>query len=142
MKKRLLLALLLMMAPIVTAEIVVIGNLENELVSLTKKQVQAIFMGRTRSFSNGIRALPIDEVHLRSEFYENLTQRPIQQIDAYWARITFSGQSSPPPVKKDQQSIIDEVKKSKGKIAYINKDLLDETQVKVLFSVGNNEAEK
>ena len=135
MKKNILFTLLLMMSPLVVADIIVIGNLENKLNLLTKKQVQAIFMGRTRSFSNGIRALPLDEVGLRTEFYEKLTHRSIRQIDAYWARMTFGGKSSPPPMEQGQQNIIDEVRKTKGKIAYISREQLDETRVKVLFTV-------
>ncbi|MCK5889664.1 MAG: hypothetical protein KAG19_06960 [Methylococcales bacterium] len=136
MKNMLIAALLLMFSSIATAEIVVIGSLDNELNSLTKRQVIAIFMGRTRSFSNGVRALPLDEESLRNEFYETLTHRSIKQIDAYWARLTFSGQTSSPPMRQSQQHIIDEVKISKGKIAYIRKeDLADDSQVKILFSV-------
>ena len=135
MKKIISLTLFLTFTSLANAEIVVIGNLDSKLSSLTKKQVQAIFMGRTRSFSNGIRALPLDEANLRVEFYEKLTHRSIGQIDAYWARMTFSGQSPPPPVKYNQQSIIIDVINSKGKIAYINREYLDETQVKLLFTV-------
>lgn len=136
MKKILLLTLLFTQPLLVTAhEIIVIGNIGNTLESLTKRQVIAIFMGRTRSFSNGVRARPLDEASLRNEFYERLTDRSIKQIDAYWARLTFSGQTSSPPVRKSQQRIIDEVEKSKGKIAYISKVELTNRRVKVLFSV-------
>lgn len=138
MKKIILLPLLFLFSCIVTAtadEIVVIGNIGNELNSLTKREVIAIFMGRTRLFPNGVRARPLDESELRDEFYEGLTSRSIKQIDAYWARLTFSGNSSPPPIKHGQQDIISEVKKSKGKIAYIKASQLDETGVKVLYRI-------
>jgi len=117
------------------AEIVVIGNIHNNVPLMTKKQVQEIFLGRTRTFSNGIRALPLDVVGLRSKFYKKLTNRPIEQINAYWARLKFSGRSSPPHLKPDQQSAISAVSSGKGVIAYIDRDQLDETQVKVLFIV-------
>ena len=54
------------------AEIVVIGNLKNNLQSLNSIQVEDIFMGRTRSLPNGRIALPIDQSALRSEFYQKL----------------------------------------------------------------------
>ncbi len=82
MKILLLFLLLSNSALLASAEIVVIGNLDNELTSLTKKQVQEIFLGRTRTYSNGIRALPFDVPDLRIEFYEKLTNRPIEQINA------------------------------------------------------------
>ena len=136
MKKMIILTLLLILISTSKAEIVVIGNLNNTLNSLTKKQVQAIFMGRTRSISGGKRILPVDSTGLRTAFYEKLTNRSIKQIDAYWARLTFSGQSSPPPVLSNQQNIIDVVQKKEGKIAYISREQLDETKVKLLYVVN------
>lgn len=134
--KIIILTLLLIFAPTSRSEIVVIGHINNPLSSLTRKQVQAIFMGRIRSISGRQRILPVDSVDLRTEFYEALTNRPIKQIDAYWARLTFSGESSPPPVLSKQQNIIDVVQKKEGKIAYISREKLDETKVKVLYVVN------
>lgn len=135
MKNYIFIALLFCFSTVSTAEIVVIGNMDNEVSSLTKKQVIAIFMGRSRSLPNGVRALPLDEENLRNEFYEKLTNRSIAQIDAYWARILFSGQASTPALKKDPQTVVDEVKKAKGKIAYIDKKYFNEEQMKMLFAV-------
>jgi ABC-type phosphate transport system substrate-binding protein len=133
MKKSILFLFLLAFAPTIFSEIMVIGNLNINLNELTKKQVQAIFMGRTRKLTNGVRAIPLDDSNLRNEFYEKLTHRPIEQINAYWARLTFGGQSSPPAVKPNQQSVIDAVKKGTGVIAYIDSKEIDVTQVKLLF---------
>ena len=133
MKKSILFLFLLAFAPHVFSEIMVIGNLNNNLNELTKKQVQAIFMGRTRKLTNGVRAIPLDVSNLRDEFYAKLTHRPIEQINAYWARLTFGGQSSPPTLKPDQQSVINTVIEGIGVIAYIDSEQIDETQVKLLF---------
>jgi ABC-type phosphate transport system substrate-binding protein len=135
MKILLLFLLLSNSALLASAEIVVIGNLDNELTSLTKKQVQEIFLGRTRTYSNGIRALPFDVPDLRIEFYEKLTNRPIEQINAYWARLIFSGRASPPSDRPDQKSVINTVKNAKGVIAYIERKQLDETQIKLLYVI-------
>jgi len=115
------------------AEIIVIGNLENNIPTMTKKKVQEFFMGRTRFFSNGVRAVPIDASDLRKGFYQKLTHRPIEQINAYWARLTFSGHSTPPSKMPDQQAVIIAVKKGKGAISYINRDKMNESQVKPLY---------
>ncbi len=133
MKKTILFLLLLVFAPHVFSEIMVIGNLNSNLSGLTKKQVQAIFMGRTHMLTRGVRAIPLDLSNLRDEFYKKLTHRPIEQINAYWARLTFGGQSSPPTLKPNQQSVIDTVKEGTGVIAYIDSEQIDETQVKLLF---------
>ena len=81
---KILITLILFFSPIsLWAEIVVIGNVNNNLDEMTQKQVVDVFMGRTRLLPNGSFALPIDEPTLRSSFYKTLTTRPIEQIDAY-----------------------------------------------------------
>lgn len=134
MKKIIILIFLLIISASVCAEIIVIGNVDNDVTTLTKKQVQELFMGRRRTFLNGMRALPLDMVALRAKFYKKLTQRPIEQINAYWARLMFSGQSSPPILKSGQQAVIDAVKKTKGAIAYIESEKITDTHIKLLFS--------
>jgi len=136
MKKIIILLLLSVFSSQLFAELVIIGNLENNIAApMTKKQVQELFMGRARFFSNGLRAVPLDVSDLRSSFYQRLTNRPIEQINAYWARLTFSGHSVPPAVLENQQAIINAVKQSKGGIAYIEGDNIDDSQVKLLLEI-------
>lgn len=115
------------------AEIVVIGNIKNTHQQLTQLQVQDIFMGRSRSFPNGTLAYPLDQKDLRDEFYLKLTNRPIAQINAYWARLKFSGQTFPPIKVSDDQSMLKAVHDYPGAIGYIDKKNVDEAVVRILF---------
>ena len=115
------------------AEIVVIGNLQNSHQELTILQVQDIYMGRTRAFPDGKLAYPFDQTDLRPEFYLKLTQRPVAQINAYWARLMFSGQTSPPTKLPDDQSIIKIVQEHEGAIGYIDKENVDESTMRILL---------
>lgn len=117
----------------ISADIAVIGNLENGLTSLTKKQVKDVFMGRVRSLPNGNFALPIDQQELRSVFYYALTERPIEQVNAYWARIMFTGQASPPMKLPDTKAVIKVITDNKGAIGYIDPQRVDENTVKILL---------
>jgi len=126
--KKLLLSLILTF-PIASAqaELVVITHITNNL-NLTAKQVQDIFMGRTRLFPNGKFALPIDQSSpLRAEFYQKLTARPVEQINAYWARIMFTGQASPPQQLPDDKAVLQTVRENEGAIGYIDKTHVDNT---------------
>lgn len=114
------------------AEIVMIGNIKNTQ-QLTVLQVQDIYMGRTRTLPDGNLAYPFDQTDLRDEFYLKLTQRSVAQINAYWARLMFSGKTSPPTKLADDQSIIEIVKKHEGAIGYINKENADVSTVRILF---------
>ncbi len=115
------------------AEIVVIGNLGG-IESLSFTQVENIFMGRTRSLPNGQVAAPIDQATLRAEFYERLTSRPLEQIDAYWARITFTGQASKPDILPNDNKVLAKVgcKCNESAIGYIDRKSLNNT-VRVLL---------
>lgn len=104
------------------AEIVVIVNKANKIQKIDISGLQDIYMGRKHAFDDGSMALPIDQAKLRSEFYEKLTNRPIAQINAYWARIMFSGEASPPRIMPDDTSVINIVKENPGAIGYILKD--------------------
>ena len=133
MKNFIISFILLLLSTHVLAEIVVIGNIQNSQQQLTALQVQDIYMGRTRAFPDGKLAYPFDQTNLRSEFYLKLTQRPVAQINAYWARLMFSGQTSPPTKLPDDLSIIEIVKKHEGAIGYINKENVDEQTMRILL---------
>lgn len=93
-------------------------------------------MGRTRIFPNGKFALCIDQSSpLRAEFYQKLTGRPVEQVNAYWARIMFTGQASPPQQLPDDDAVLQTVRDNEGAIGYIDKTRLDNT-VRVLLRLN------
>lgn len=133
MKKLILITLLVLCCANLRAEIAVICNLENDSKQMTKQEVEEIFMGRSHLLPNGDFALPLDYLDLRPEFYNKLTNRPIEQIDAYWARIIFSGLASPPMKLPDEQTVIKTVSKNNGAIGYIDSKNVDKKLVRVLL---------
>lgn len=102
------------------AEIVVIGNLKNNIQSLNTVQVEDIFMGRTRSLPNGHFVLPVCQSTLRPEFYQKLTTKPIEQINAYWAMLAFRGQISQPIEYPDDNSVLSVINENRDAIGYID----------------------
>lgn len=114
------------------AEIVVIGNLKNNQQLLSSTQVEAIFMGRTRSFPNGRIALPLDQSTLRPEFYLKLTSKSIEQINAYWIRTLSTWLTSPPLILPNDNAVLSIVNENKDAIGYIDKKNLDNS-VRVLL---------
>jgi ABC-type phosphate transport system substrate-binding protein len=116
------------------AEMVVIVNKNNKISNIELSNLQDIYMGRLRAFKDGNLALPIDQAKLRADFYQKLTQRPIEQINAYWARIMFSGEASPPRIELDDASVISIVKANSGAIGYISIENTNK-EVKVLLKI-------
>lgn len=120
---KLFLSILLILIPAFSpAEVVVIVNANSKLVKMDNSTLQDIYMGRKHTFEDGSMALPIDQAKLRAEFYPQLTNRPIEQINAYWARIMFSGEASPPRIFPDDASVISAVKENAGAIGYVSKE--------------------
>jgi len=115
------------------ADIVVVANKENQIEMLTKKQIIDIYMGRKSTFPNGEVVLPIDQATdstTRKLFYQNLVDKTVSEINAYWARLLFSGRATPPRVVENGSSVINIIKKNKSVIGYILlEDLTDDVRV-------------
>lgn len=129
---RLLVSILLLTSS-VQADVAVIVHSRNTLALQGPRQVQDIFLGRTRTYPDGRFALPIDQSSpLRQNFYQLLTKRPLEQIDAYWARLLFTGQASPPLRVPDDAAVLQTVRENEGAIGYVDPARVDET-VRVLL---------
>jgi len=133
------LSLLLLFTSPLLADIVVIGNLQNSNPVMSARDVQEIYMGRKRALADNAIAYPIDNSDLRKEFYRYLTHRPIAQINAYWARLKFSGHRAPPEILLDTKGIISKVKANKNAIAYINDQYVEESEVRILFVIKESD---
>lgn len=129
------LIMLLQLVGVAHAEIVVIGNINASFNSLSKEKVQEIYMGRSRELPDGSFALPIDYTELRTEFYTRLTGRPIDQVNAYWARLIFSGQAIPPQKIQNEQVLIKAVMDNKNVLTYVEKKSVGTKPVKILFAL-------
>ncbi len=100
----------------------VIVNSDSGLSRLNRHQVMSLFLGRARHFPNGLDAKPFDYrmgSELRKSFFEWLTGKSISDIDAYWARLRYSGRTSPPREIEDLEMTLGIVRQNKKAIAYI-----------------------
>ncbi len=119
----------------VRGEVLVVVNQNSSVESLTKSEVVDIFMGRFTTFPNGEKAKVFDlapKSELKSEFYAKLVNRTEAQIDAYWARLLFSGRSSPPNKTNSPAQLIDELHSTSHGIGYISSQDLTDT-LKVVY---------
>ncbi|WP_076414255.1 hypothetical protein [Shewanella sp. UCD-KL12] len=119
------------------SEVLVVVNQNSSVESLTKSEVVDIFMGRFSTFPNGEKVKVFDlapKSKLKSEFYAKLVNRTEAQIDAYWARLLFSGRSSPPEKTNSSAQLINELLSTSHGIGYISsQDLTDRLKVVYRF---------
>jgi hypothetical protein len=93
------LVLTLLQSQVVVAEaaIVVVVRKDSPLLQLSRDEVVALFLGKTRR-SNDIPLTPFDSKDnaLRDRFYLEVAEMSGMRVKAYWSRIVFSGQGRPP----------------------------------------------
>lgn len=122
------------------ADLAVIVHPDNPVQTLTQKQVSDLYLGRTRHFSVAestapIRAavyeLPADNP-LRENFFHALNGMPIKQLNAYWARLRYSGEVLPPPVLPDSRAVLQMVSHDRNAIGYVDAAVVDNS-VKIVL---------
>jgi len=119
------------------ASIVVIVNPASGVDQLTRNEVIDIFLGRYRKLPSGRAALPIDVAEASSErerFYQLLVKKSPADMSSYWARLVFSGQTSPPFQVPDSKTAIELVQSNPNAIAYVDRASVG-TGVKVVLEI-------
>ncbi|MDP5030133.1 MAG: hypothetical protein NWQ54_06190 [Paraglaciecola sp.] len=121
-------------------QLVVVVNKNNAIEALSKREVIDIFMGRYLTFPDGETAQPVDlpaATALKSDFYLQLVNRDEQKINAYWARLLFSGRAKPPEAATSIEDALNKIQNSQYSIAYLPEDQLTD-DVKVVYRLNEN----
>jgi ABC-type phosphate transport system substrate-binding protein len=90
---------------------------------LTRVQVTNIFLGRQKWLPSGIVAFRIEQNHtspIRARFYQLLMGKDESEINAYWARLLFSGQAHPPQRADSAEEVLKLVASNKGAIGVVD----------------------
>jgi ABC-type phosphate transport system substrate-binding protein len=135
----LLLMMLILAVPVSGSadDIVVIVNPQSGVDTLTREEVIDIFLGRYRKLPSGRVALPIDVAEKspeRTRFYQLLVKKSPAEMSSYWARLVFSGQTSPPFQVSDPKAALELVQSSPNAIAYVGRAAVT-ADVKVVLEV-------
>jgi ABC-type phosphate transport system substrate-binding protein len=120
----------------VMAEVVVVVDAKSGVERLTQDEVINIFLGRHRKLPTGIAALPIDQPlagGLRAEFYRKLADKDLAEINAYWARLYFSGKTRPPLQANSASEVLAHVVGNPGGVGYLERNQAD-ARVKIVLT--------
>lgn len=129
--------LLILLAGAAQAEVVVVVHPDNPAQEFSRRQLVDLYMGRTLYFPDGGLVLRIDqapESSVRAHFYRGLVDKSVAEVNAYWARLLFTGRASPPQILEDSQSVLKAVRANRNAIGYIDSADVDNT-VKVVGRV-------
>lgn len=118
-------------------DIVVIVNQKVGVTRLGRDEAIGIFLGRNRRLPTGVTLLPLDLPNTspeREQFYSRLTGKGVSEINAYWARLTFSGRATPPALVHSQEEAIQTVINNVGAVAYVARSKVTPS-VKIVFEL-------
>jgi ABC-type phosphate transport system substrate-binding protein len=117
--------------------IVIIAHRDSPLQALTPREVSDLYLGRMRSLpadASSLLALydhPSDHA-LRARFFHELNGMTLKQLNAYWARLRFSGAVLPPDTLPNSRAVVEAVGKNRVAIGYVDASAVDNS-VKVLL---------
>ncbi len=131
------LVLIGLMLPLAQAELVVVVDARSPVTRLTQTEVVNIFMGRYRQFPGGDAAYPVDQPkssEARADFYLRLVEKSPSEINAYWARLHFSGAARPPMSTGENGEVLSYVLNTRGGIGYVERAKVD-SRFRVVLSL-------
>jgi ABC-type phosphate transport system substrate-binding protein len=114
-------------APWALAGLVVVASSQSPLSQLTRDQVVNIYMGGNRKLPDGSSAHAFEpelDSAVRRAFYHRLLDKSVEEINAYWARLVFSGRTQPPVFTKNVAELLERVSKDPHAIGYLDQSQL------------------
>ena len=104
------------------AEVAIVVHPSNES-KFDKSIIKKIFLGKSKSFSNGRTAILISagsKEPITDEFNKNVIGKSSNQVNAYWSKMIFTGKGTPPQEMGSIDEIISAVAKNPDAIGYID----------------------
>lgn len=127
---RLLCAMCLIAPGLARADLAVIVHRDSPVQAVSARQVSDLYLGRTRNIGSGellsIYEHPLDSA-VRERFFHDINGMTLKQINAYWARLRFSGEVLPPISLPDDRALLSAVRRDRNAIAYVDTTVLDDS---------------
>lgn len=111
-------------------EVVVITHPSNSNASIGKADFSRIFLGRVKSFPDGSKAVPINQVagnSTRIAFDKEHLGKSASQIKAYWSRQLFTGRGVPPQEVSEDADVIKSVSANRNMIGYVDSSAVNDS---------------
>jgi hypothetical protein len=131
------LAALLLLAPRLSAQYVVVVNPKNPITRLSPTQVSKIYLGKLLAWSINGQTQPVLAVDqrpdspVREAFSKRVLRKSVSETAAYWRQELYSGRNVPPPEQTEAEAL-QTVRSDVGAIAYVS-DKADLKGVKVIL---------
>ncbi|MVF13409.1 hypothetical protein FT643_14805 [Ketobacter sp. MCCC 1A13808] len=116
---------------------VVVVNAANPVEQLSSRELVDLYMGRNLYFPDGSLVLRLDqspESATRITFYRELVDKSVAEVNAYWAKLLFTGRATPPQTVESAAGVLQAVQSNLNAIGYVDSEDLNGS-VKVIGRV-------
>ena len=116
-------------------EFKIVVNQTNSSETISKQELDDIFLKKTGTWSNGRPVIPVDQTassSTREGFSKAIFGREVNSIKSHWQRQIFSGRGVPPPEKSSDDEVLAFVRVNSGAIGYVSSAADIGSGVKVL----------
>lgn len=140
-KKTSITSLLFSLSFFAQAELVVVASSSNPIHQIEKQDLIDVYMGRFNTLPSGQNVSTIDfpsNSKERDKFYLYLTGKSSAQINAYWARLLFTGRARPPLELESKDAVVEHLIRHPNTIAYMKAEDVD-SRLKVLYKLDYSE---
>lgn len=98
----------------------------NPVTALSKKQLSQIFLKKVEKWDHGKEMHPVDlldDSPIRDVFTQDIHQKELIKIIAYWKKEFFKNQIASPPQMQDEMGVITYIESDSGAIGYISSSI-------------------
>jgi len=84
--------------------------------------IKKIFTGKTKSFGDGTKAIPItqkDGSAVTDEFNSKVVKKSSSQLKAYWSKLVFTGKGTPPKEAANDAEVVSLVASNPNLIGFV-----------------------
>jgi ABC-type phosphate transport system substrate-binding protein len=114
--------LLVFSSGIAWAEIVIIAHQNVPETTVSKHDLQEIFLGKRVQWKDNtaIHPVTVKDQELHSAFLKQYIKKSFAKWNAYWKHMVFTGNGTPPKQFDTQQELVDYVVNTTGAIGYVD----------------------
>jgi ABC-type phosphate transport system substrate-binding protein len=106
----------------VAEDLIVIGNRSVPESELSPGDIQSVFLGKKKMWSNGLKVemSTLSDGELTDRFLEAYVKKNANTFKNYWKKQVFTGGGKPPVSFDREKDLVDYVSKTKGAVGYVS----------------------
>ncbi|MEF2523744.1 hypothetical protein V4D10_15265 [Vibrio mimicus] len=125
------LLLFTLLSPFVSsAELYVVASSQSPLMAIDRQELSALYLGRNRVVGNTYINQVLDRTgEIRQRFFLLVTNMQESQVNAYWAKLKFSGRLRAPESIQDEQELVTKLEANPFSIGYTDQPPVEDLKV-------------